>query len=172
MKPNLDSCSLCSLSSLFHNLSNGFKIDALIVTIFLFIFVLPAMIKSDTGQDSSSPSTTPHTRGFSSPSTAPQIRPTPSSQGPPTLALAQPQPPRVPPTPTSHAPHLGPPYPLSTPEVLAQGMMTSVPPPALTHPGLHPAPLLQSSPALIKVRRAQQALFYESQTGLSSFFNI
>nr|XP_046228147.1 bromodomain-containing protein 4-like isoform X2 [Scatophagus argus] len=101
----------------------------------------PGLItKSDSGQDSSSPSTTPHTRGFSSPSTTPQ---------------PQAQPPRVPPTPTSHAPLLGPPYPLSTPDVLAQGM-TSVPPPAQTHPGLHPAPMLQSSPALIKQRKSQK----------------
>ncbi|XP_040891694.1 bromodomain-containing protein 4-like [Toxotes jaculatrix] len=115
--------------------------------------------KSDSGQDSSSPSTTPHTRGFSSPSTNPQTRPAPAPQGPPTLPLVQPQPqpqppPRVPPTPTSHA-HLGPPFPLLTQDVLAQGM-TSVPPPAPTHPGLHPAPMLQSSPALIKQRKSQK----------------
>ncbi|XP_040001745.1 bromodomain-containing protein 4-like [Xiphias gladius] len=115
--------------------------------------------KSDSGQDSSSPSTTPHTRGFSSPSTTPHTRPAPASQGLPTLPLPQPQPqpqppPRVPPTPTSHA-HLGPQFPISTPDVLAQGM-TSVPPPAPTHPGLHPAPMLQSSPALIKQRKSQK----------------
>ncbi|XP_076584478.1 bromodomain-containing protein 4-like isoform X2 [Chaetodon auriga] len=132
----------------------------------------PGLItKSDSGQDSSSPSTTPHTRGFSSPSTTPQTRAVPAPQGPSTLSLAQPQPqpqpqlqpqpqpqpqpPRVPPTPTSHAPHLGPPFPLSTPDVLAQGM-TSVPPSAPTHPGLHPAPMLQSSPALIKQRKSQK----------------
>ncbi|GAA6221675.1 bromodomain-containing protein 4-like isoform X1 [Lates japonicus] len=34
--------------------------------------------------------------------------------------------------------------------------MTSVPPPALTHPGLHPNPMLQSSPALIKQRKSQK----------------
>lgn len=33
-----DSCSLCSLSSLLHNLSNRFKIDALIVTFFLCLY--------------------------------------------------------------------------------------------------------------------------------------
>uniref|UniRef100_A0A8C9WU79 Bromodomain containing 4 n=2 Tax=Sander lucioperca TaxID=283035 RepID=A0A8C9WU79_SANLU len=108
---------------------------------------------------SSSPSTTPHTQSFSSPSTTPQTRAPPTPQGPPVLSLAQPvtlpQPPRVPPTPTSHAPHLGPPFPLSTADVLAQGM-TSVPPPAPTHPGLHPAPMLQSSPALIKQRKSQK----------------
>lgn len=108
-------------------------------TLFFSAF-LSAVIKSDPGEDSSSPSTTPHTHSA------------PAFPGPPTLALAQPQPPRVPPTPTSHAPHLGPPYPLSTPDVLAQGM-TSVPPSAPMHPGLHPAGMLQSSPALIKVRR-------------------
>lgn len=115
------------------------------------IFYFPALItKSDSGQDSSSPSTTPHTRGFSPPSTLPQ---TCAAPPPPAHPLSQPQlPPRVPPTPTSHAPHLGSPYPLSTPDVLAQGM-TSVPLPAPTHQGLHPAPMLQSSPALIKVRR-------------------
>ncbi|KAM7394609.1 hypothetical protein PAMP_021400 [Pampus punctatissimus] len=111
--------------------------------------------KSDSGQDSSSPSTTPHTRGFSSPTTTPQTHASPAPQGPPALALAQPQPPRVPPTPTSHAPHLGPPFPLSTPDVLAQSM-TSVPPPGPTHPGLHPAPMLQSSPTLIKQRKSQK----------------
>ncbi|XP_049901610.1 bromodomain-containing protein 4-like isoform X4 [Epinephelus moara] len=125
--------------------------------------------KSESGQDSSSPSTTPHTRGFSSPSTTPHTRTAPTPQGPPALSLAQPlalpmalpmalaqaQPPRVPPTPASHAPHLGPPFPLSTPDVLAQGM-TSVPPPAPTHPGLHPAPMLQSSPALVKQRKSQK----------------
>ncbi|XP_032384391.1 bromodomain-containing protein 4 isoform X3 [Etheostoma spectabile] len=124
----------------------------------------PGLIsKSDSGQDSSSPSTTPHTQSFSSPSTTPQTRAPPTSQGPPVLSLAQPlnlplaqpQPPRVPLTPTSHAPHLGPPFPLSTADVLAQGM-TSVPPPAPTHPGLHPAPMLQSSPALIKQRKSQK----------------
>ncbi|KAM9856608.1 bromodomain-containing protein 4-like isoform 2-T2 [Aulostomus maculatus] len=116
----------------------------------------PGLItKSDSGQDSSSPSTTPHTRGFSSPSNIPQTHASPSPQGPPALPLAQPQPPRVPPTPTSHAPHLGPPFPLSTPGILTQGM-TSVPPPAPTHPGLHPAQMLQSSPALIKQRKSQK----------------
>uniref|UniRef100_A0A8C2YYW4 Bromodomain containing 4 n=2 Tax=Cyclopterus lumpus TaxID=8103 RepID=A0A8C2YYW4_CYCLU len=75
--------------------------------------------KSDSGQDSSSPS---------SPSAC-------APHGPPALSL--PQPPRVPPTPASHAPHLGPPFSLSTPDVLVQGV-TSVPPPASTHPGLHP----------------------------------
>ncbi|XP_034739967.1 bromodomain-containing protein 4-like isoform X3 [Etheostoma cragini] len=124
----------------------------------------PGLIsKSDSGQDSSSPSTTPHTQSFSSPSTTPQTRAPPTSQGPPVLSLAQPlnlplaqpQPPRVPLTPTSHAPHLGPPFPLSTADVLAQSM-TSVPPPAPTHPGLHPAPMLQSSPALIKQRKSQK----------------
>ncbi|XP_078131500.1 bromodomain-containing protein 4-like isoform X2 [Sander vitreus] len=118
----------------------------------------PGLIsKSDSGQDSSSPSTTPHTQSFSSPSTTPQTRAPPTPQGPPVLSLAQPLtlPPRVPPTPTSHAPHLGPPFPLSTADVLAQGM-TSVPPPAPAHPGLHPAPMLQSSPALIKQRKSQK----------------
>ncbi|KAM4584542.1 bromodomain-containing protein 4-like isoform 1-T1 [Odontesthes bonariensis] len=107
------------------------------------------MSKSDSGQDSSSPSTTPNTRGFSSPSTTPQPR------GPPAPPLTLPQPPRVPPTPTNHVPHLGPPFPLPTPDVLTQGM-TSVPPPAVTHPGLLPAPMLQSSPALIKQRKSQK----------------
>ncbi|XP_029949883.1 bromodomain-containing protein 4-like isoform X2 [Salarias fasciatus] len=132
--------------------------------------------KSDSGHDSSSPSTTPHTRGFSSPMPTPQTRAPPTPQGPPALPLVQPlaqpllplplplplpqplplaQPPRVPPTPTNHAPHLGPPFALSTPDVLAQGM-TAVPPPAMTHPGLHPAPLLQSSPTLIKQRKSQK----------------
>lgn len=112
--------------------------------------------KSDSGQDSSSPSTTPHTLGFSSSSATPQTHATPTSQVLPPLPLAQPQPPpRVPPTPPSHTPHLGPQFPLSTPDVLAQGM-TSVPPPAPTHPGLHPAPMLQSSPALIKQRKSQK----------------
>ncbi|KAM7009261.1 LOW QUALITY PROTEIN: bromodomain-containing protein 4-like [Tautogolabrus adspersus] len=126
--------------------------------------------KSDSGQDSSSPSTTPHTRGFSSPSTTPQTRVMPPAQAPPPLTLPpvlplaqpltqpliQPQPPRVPPTPSAHAPHLGPSFPLSTPDVLAQGI-TSVLPSASTHPGLHQAaPLLQSSPALVKQQRKSQ----------------
>ncbi|XP_072240785.1 bromodomain-containing protein 4-like isoform X1 [Leuresthes tenuis] len=105
--------------------------------------------KSDSGQESSSPSTTPNTRGFSSPSTTPHPR------GPLAPTLTLPQPPRVPPTPTNHVPHLGPPFPLPTPDVLTQGM-TSVPPPAVTHPGLLPAPMLQSSPALIKQRKSQK----------------
>ncbi|XP_077936071.1 bromodomain-containing protein 4-like isoform X3 [Gasterosteus aculeatus] len=105
--------------------------------------------KSDSGQDSSSPCTTPHApRGFSSPSNTPQTRAVPPPQGPPALTLSQP--PRGTPTPSSHAPHLGPPFPLSTP---AQGV-TSVPP--LTHPGLPPAPALQSPPALIKQQRKSQ----------------
>ncbi|KAI3352525.1 hypothetical protein L3Q82_005472 [Scortum barcoo] len=116
-----------------------------------------AITKSDSGQDSSSPSTTPHTRGFSSPSATAPSRAGP--QGTPTLPLTSPlvppQPPRVPPTPTSHASHLGPSFPLSTPDVLTQSM-TSVPPPAPAHPGLHPAPMLQSSPALIKQRKSQK----------------
>ena len=162
-----------------------------------FFLVFPALItKSDSGQDSSSPSSTPHTRGFSSPPTTPHTRPAPTPQGPPTLALAQPlsqplvqpvvqplfqpmfqpmfqplfqpmvqpliqpsiqpllqpqPPPRVPPTPSSHA-HLVSPFPLSTTDVLAQGL-TSAPPSAPTHPGLLPVPMLQSSPALIKVRK-------------------
>uniref|UniRef100_A0A8K9UY68 Bromodomain containing 4 n=1 Tax=Oncorhynchus mykiss TaxID=8022 RepID=A0A8K9UY68_ONCMY len=101
----------------------------------------------EAGMDSS-PSSTPHTRGFSSLSPGPQTRSLPVSQGPPTLPLALPpqtQPPRVPPTPPSHAPQLGPPFPISPLDVLAQGL-TSVPhhPPA--HPGLHPAapPIPQS----------------------------
>ncbi|CAB1344216.1 unnamed protein product [Coregonus sp. 'balchen'] len=80
--------------------------------------------KSDSGQDSSA-SSTPHTRGFSSPSPSPQTRGLPVSQGPPTLPLALPlqtQPPRVPPTPPSHAPQLGPPFPISPLDVLAQGL--------------------------------------------------
>ncbi|KAM6941308.1 bromodomain-containing protein 4-like isoform 1-T2 [Lycodopsis pacificus] len=108
----------------------------------------PGLItKSDSGQDSSSPSTTPHTRGFSSPSVTPQTRPAPPAppQGPPALS----HPPRVPPTPPSHVPHLGPPFPLSTPDVLAQ-VVTSVPPPAPTHL------MLQSPPALIKQRKSQK----------------
>uniref|UniRef100_A0A672ZT22 Bromodomain-containing protein 4-like n=1 Tax=Sphaeramia orbicularis TaxID=375764 RepID=A0A672ZT22_9TELE len=111
--------------------------------------------RRDMGQDSSSPSTTPHTRGFSSPASTQQTGATPAPQAPPTLPLLQSQPPRVPPTPASHAPHLGPPFPLSTPDGLPQGM-TSVTPPAQTHPGLHPAPMLQSSPALIKPRKSQK----------------
>ncbi|XP_056135842.1 bromodomain-containing protein 4-like isoform X2 [Lampris incognitus] len=119
--------------------------------------------KTDSGQESSSPSTTPHTRGFSSPSTAPQTR-TPSltstQQGPPSLPLAHPpqaqqQPPRVPPTAPSHAPQLGPPFPLSTLDVLAQGL-TSVPPPAPAHSGLHPSQLPQSPAAPIKQRKSQK----------------
>ncbi|CAJ1053873.1 bromodomain-containing protein 4-like isoform X4 [Xyrichtys novacula] len=125
------------------------------------------LIKSDSGQDSSSPSTTPHTRGFSSPSTTPQPRSIPTTPGPPALTQPQPQPqpqpqlqpqpqpPRVPPTPPSHTPHLGPPFSLSTPDVLTQGM-TSVLPAAPTHPSLHQAPMLQSSPALVKQRKSQK----------------
>ncbi|XP_051940170.1 bromodomain-containing protein 4-like isoform X2 [Hippocampus zosterae] len=109
----------------------------------------PAPISmSESSQDLSSPSSTPHTRGFSSPSTLTQTHASPT---PPVLA----QPPRVPPTPTAHAPHLGPPYPLSTASVLPQGM-TAVAPPAAAHPGLHPSSMLQSSPALIKQRKSQK----------------
>ncbi|PWA32562.1 hypothetical protein CCH79_00015105 [Gambusia affinis] len=43
----------------------------------------------------------------------------------------------------------------SAPHVLAPGM-TSVPPLAMTHPGLHPPPVLQSSPALIKQKKSQK----------------
>ncbi|XP_078146896.1 bromodomain-containing protein 4-like isoform X3 [Centroberyx gerrardi] len=119
--------------------------------------------KPDSGQDSSSPSSTPHTRGFSSPPTTPHTRApalTPTPPGPPSLPLAlppqaPPQPPRVPPTPPSHAPQLGPPFPLSTLDVLAQGL-TSVPPPPPAHPGLHPPPLPQSSAAPIKQRKSQK----------------
>uniref|UniRef100_A0AAQ4RA84 Bromodomain containing 4 n=1 Tax=Gasterosteus aculeatus aculeatus TaxID=481459 RepID=A0AAQ4RA84_GASAC len=57
--------------------------------------------KSDSGQDSSSPCTTPHApRGFSSPSNTPQTRAVPPAQGPPALTLSQP--PRGTPTPSSH----------------------------------------------------------------------
>uniref|UniRef100_A0A3Q2XEY1 Bromodomain containing 3a n=1 Tax=Hippocampus comes TaxID=109280 RepID=A0A3Q2XEY1_HIPCM len=62
----------------------------------------PPISMSESSQDLSSPSSTPHTRGFSSPSTLTQTHASPT---PPVLA----QPPRVPPTPTAHAPHLGPP---------------------------------------------------------------
>ncbi|XP_062243617.1 bromodomain-containing protein 4-like isoform X2 [Platichthys flesus] len=157
----------------------GFRRESAIIT------------KSDSGQDSSSPSSTPHTRGFSSPPTTPHTRPAPTPLGPPTLALAQPlsqplvqpgvhplfqpmfqpmvqpsmqpsihallqpqPPPRVPPTPTSHT-HLVTPFPLSTSDVLAQGL-TSVPPSAPAHPGLLPVPMLQSPPALIKQRKSQK----------------
>ncbi|KAM9793067.1 bromodomain-containing protein 4-like [Neosynchiropus ocellatus] len=114
-----------------------------------------ASIRSDSGQDSSSPATTPHTRGFSSPATTPQTHSSPHPQGPPALSLAQPQLPRVPPTAISHAPHLGPPFPLSTPVILAQGM-TSVPPQASIPQNIQPAPMLQSSPALVKQRKSQK----------------
>ncbi|XP_015238721.1 PREDICTED: bromodomain-containing protein 4-like isoform X3 [Cyprinodon variegatus] len=135
------------------------------------------MTMSDSGQDSSSPSTTPHTRGFSSPATTPHTRGTPTQpvaqllpqplvpplHQPLPQTLAQPlalpqvqtQLPRVPPTPTNHASHLAATFPLSTPDVLAQGM-TCVPPPALTHPGLHPAPVLPSSPVPVKPRKSQK----------------
>ncbi|XP_077427299.1 bromodomain-containing protein 4-like isoform X2 [Vanacampus margaritifer] len=107
----------------------------------------PAPISmSESSQDLSSPSSTPHTRGFSSPSTLPHTHPSPT---PPALA----QPPRVPPTPTAHAPHLGPPYPLSTAGILPQGMTAVAPP---THPGLHSSPMLQNAPALIKQRKSQK----------------
>lgn len=140
------SCGCCFLTL------SKFLIVFLKYDVVVFISFLPASItKSDSGQDSSSPSTTPHTRGYSSSSTAPPPRAASNCQGPPTLALAQPQPPRVPPT-SSHAPHLGPPYPLSTPDVLAQGM-TAVPPPSHLHPGLLSTPMLQSAPGLIKVRK-------------------
>ncbi|XP_074544031.1 bromodomain-containing protein 4-like isoform X2 [Halichoeres trimaculatus] len=112
-----------------------------------------ALIKSDSGQDSSSPSSTPHTRGFSSPATTPQTHTLPATPGPP--PLAQPQPPRVPPTPASHASHPGPPFSLSTPDILAQGM-TSVLPVAPALPGLHQTSMLQSSPALVKQRKSQK----------------
>ncbi|XP_061627872.1 bromodomain-containing protein 4-like isoform X3 [Phyllopteryx taeniolatus] len=109
----------------------------------------PAPISmSESSQDLSSPSSTPHTRSFSSPSTLPQTH---ASSTPPALA----QPPRVPTTPTAHAPHLGPPYPLSIGGILPQGM-TAVAPPAVTHPGLHPSPMLQNAPALIKQRKSQK----------------
>ncbi|XP_061882435.1 bromodomain-containing protein 4-like isoform X1 [Entelurus aequoreus] len=107
----------------------------------------PALITmSESGQELS-PSNTTHTRVFSTPSTLSQTHHSPT---PPVLA----QPPRVPPTPTAHAPHLGPPYPLSTAGVMPQGT-TSVPPLAITHPGLHPGQMLQS-PALIKQRKSQK----------------
>ncbi|XP_049576050.1 bromodomain-containing protein 4 isoform X1 [Syngnathus scovelli] len=109
----------------------------------------PAPISmSESSQELSSPSSTPHTRGFSSPSSLPQTH---ASSTPPVLA----QPPRVPPTPAAHAPHLGPPYPLSG--ILPQGM-TAVAPPAsaAVHPGLHPSPVMQSTPALIKQRKSQK----------------
>ncbi|KAM8880313.1 bromodomain-containing protein 4-like isoform 2-T3 [Spinachia spinachia] len=109
--------------------------------------------KSDSGQDSSSPSTTPHTRGFSSPSNTPQTCAVPPPQGPPALTLFQPQ--WVPPTLGSHVPHLGLPFPLSAPDVLAQGVM-SAPPPAPMHLGLPPAPVLQSPPTLIKQKKSQK----------------
>ncbi|XP_034043675.1 bromodomain-containing protein 4-like isoform X2 [Thalassophryne amazonica] len=113
---------------------------------------LALITKSDSGQDSSSPSTTPHTRDFSSPShpLTPQPRAPPTTPGPPIL----PQPPRVPPTPGSLTPHLVPPFPVLTPDVLAHGM-TSVPPPAPPHPALHPVPLLQNPPVLFK-RKSQK----------------
>ncbi|XP_029546029.1 bromodomain-containing protein 4 [Salmo trutta] len=115
--------------------------------------------KSDSGQDSS-PSSTPHTRGFSSPSPGPQTRGLPVSQGPPTLPLALPpqtHPPRVPPTPPSHAPQLGPPFPVSPLDVLAQGL-THVPHQPPAHPGLHPAapPILQSIAPPAKQRKSQK----------------
>ncbi|XP_057698999.1 bromodomain-containing protein 4-like isoform X2 [Corythoichthys intestinalis] len=111
----------------------------------------PALISmSESSQDisSPSPSNTPHTRGFSSPSALAQTH---ASSTPPALA----QPPRVPPTPTAHAPHLGPSYPLSTAGILPTGM-TTVAPPAVTHSGLHPSPMLQSAPAVIKQRKSQK----------------
>ena len=122
----------------------------------------PGLTRPDSGQDSSSPSTTPHTRDYSSSSSTPHTRApplTPTPQGPPNLPLALPshglaQPPRVPPTPPSHAPQLGPPFPLSTLDILAQGL-TSVPPPASAHTtalsGLHPNQPQQNPAAPIKV---------------------
>ncbi|CAL8236655.1 unnamed protein product [Boreogadus saida] len=127
----------------------------------------PGLTRPDSGQDSSSPSTTPHTRDYSSSSSTPHTRApplTPTPQGPPNLPLALPshglaQPPRVPPTPPSHAPQLGPPFPLSTLDILAQGL-TSVPPPANSHntalSGLHPNQLQQNPTAPIKQRKSQK----------------
>uniref|UniRef100_UPI001EAF206C bromodomain-containing protein 4-like n=1 Tax=Oncorhynchus gorbuscha TaxID=8017 RepID=UPI001EAF206C len=83
--------------------------------------------KSDSGQDSS-PSSTPHTRGFSSPSPGPQTRGLPVSQGPPTLPSPSPSDPAPSrsPHPSLPRPQLGPPFPISPLDVLAQGL-TSVP---------------------------------------------
>ncbi|XP_077575100.1 bromodomain-containing protein 4-like [Stigmatopora nigra] len=107
----------------------------------------PALISmSESSQDisSPSPSSTPHTRGFSSPSAL-------ASSTPPPLPPA----PRVPPTPAAHTPHLGPSYPLSNAGILPAGM-TAVAPPTVTHPGLHPSPMLQSAPPVIKQRKSQK----------------
>nr|XP_046196842.1 bromodomain-containing protein 4-like [Oncorhynchus gorbuscha] len=108
--------------------------------------------KSDSGQDSS-PSSTPHTRGFSSPSPGPQTRGLPVSQGPPTLPLALPLrpsplafPPPLPPTPPSwdHPsqsalwmswPRASPPYP-TTPQPTQAFTLLPQPFPRASHPQL------------------------------------
>ncbi|XP_028307198.1 bromodomain-containing protein 4-like isoform X2 [Gouania willdenowi] len=116
----------------------------------------PAMItKSDSGQDSSSPSTTPHTRGFSSPTT-PQTRAALTPQPLPTLPQSQPQHPHLPPTPTNHTTHLGPQFSLITTDVMSHSLTSGPPSSVVTHPGLHPAPLLPSSPVLVKQRKSQK----------------
>ncbi|KAJ3615253.1 hypothetical protein NHX12_018821 [Muraenolepis orangiensis] len=130
----------------------------------------PGLTRPDSAQESSSPSTTPHTQDYSSSSSTPHTRvpppPTPT-QGPPHLPLAPPhlplalpsqgqtQPPRVPPTPPFHAPQLGPPFPLSTLDVLAQELASVSPPATTTLSTLHPNQLQQNSVAPIK-RKSQK----------------
>ncbi|XP_064819337.1 LOW QUALITY PROTEIN: bromodomain-containing protein 4-like [Oncorhynchus masou masou] len=114
--------------------------------------------KSDSGQDSS-PSSTPHTRGFSSPSPVPQTRGLPVSQGPPTLPSPSPSDPApsrsphpLPPTPPAGTtlPHQPSGYPGPGPH------LRTPPPPA--HPGLHPAapPIPQSIAPPAKQRKSQK----------------
>ncbi|XP_061086333.1 bromodomain-containing protein 4-like, partial [Conger conger] len=102
-------------------------------------------LNSKPGSAQASPSTPPHTRGLSSGvSIGPPIL-GPPSLGPPTLAPPPPPiqtlPTRLPPTQTTHAPHLGPPYSLGPHDCITQPpILTSVPPPV----PVPPAPILQS----------------------------
>uniref|UniRef100_UPI001EAF25E4 bromodomain-containing protein 4-like n=1 Tax=Oncorhynchus gorbuscha TaxID=8017 RepID=UPI001EAF25E4 len=95
--------------------------------------------KSDSGQDSS-PSSTPHTRGFSSPSPGPQTRGLPYPRGPPPSPSPSPSdpapsrsPPPLPPTPPA-----GTTLPNQPSGCPGPGPHLRTPPPP-AHPGLHPA---------------------------------
>lgn len=74
--------------------------------------------------------TTPQTRGLSNLAAPPQTRgPVPGPPSLPPQPLMQALPSHVPPTISSHAPQLGPPYSLGQPDLVPQvPMMTSVPP--------------------------------------------
>ncbi|XP_055079825.1 bromodomain-containing protein 3-like isoform X2 [Periophthalmus magnuspinnatus] len=114
------------------------------------------VIKSDSGQDTSSASSTPHTLGYSSLTQTVPLGQGPTGMGPTAMGptamapttmgpTALPLPPSSRMPPSSHTPHL-----------FTQGMTALPPAPLTVNQAIQPAPVLQSSPPFIKQKKSQK----------------